>query len=71
MRIPLIEGRLFSEADRAGALPIAIVDQAMARRFWPGQSPIDRWIKRGTLPAPFPWMTVIGVVGQCQTLQPD
>lgn len=64
MRIPLIEGRTFTEADRAGAPNVAIVDQAMARRFWPGQSPLGRRIKRGTLPAPFPWLTVIGVVGE-------
>ena len=62
MRIPLIEGWTFTEADRAGAPHVVIIDRTMARRFWPEQSPIGRRIKRGTLPAPFPWMTVIGVV---------
>lgn len=62
LRIRLREGRTFSHQDRAGAPPVVIVNEAMARRYWPGESPVGRRIKRGTLPAPFPWMTVIGVV---------
>jgi putative ABC transport system permease protein len=63
MGIPLHEGRLFTAQDRAEAVPVVIVNRAMARRYWPGQSPIGRRIKRGTPAAPFPWMTVVGVVG--------
>jgi putative ABC transport system permease protein len=41
LRIPLLRGRLFTEADRAGSSGIAIVNQAMARRFWPGGDPLN------------------------------
>ncbi|MBV9759084.1 MAG: ABC transporter permease [Acidobacteriaceae bacterium] len=36
-RIPLVEGRLLSRFDRAGTRRVAVVSEAMARRFWPGQ----------------------------------
>jgi predicted permease len=42
MQIPLLQGRGFNESDRAGAPPVAIVSQAMARRYWPGESPIGK-----------------------------
>jgi predicted permease len=42
MRIPIVSGRSFTEADRAGSLPVVIVNEAFARRFWPGQDPIGR-----------------------------
>ena len=44
------------------ALPVVIVNDAMARRYWPGESPVGRRIKRGTPAAPFAWLTVVGVV---------
>jgi len=42
--IPLLEGRNFSEQDRADGTPVAIINEAMARRFWPGESPLGRTI---------------------------
>lgn len=47
MRIPLLEGRDFSEADDARAVRVAIVNEHFARRFWPGQNPIGRRFKTG------------------------
>ena len=63
MRIPLQEGRFFTGADTAGAAGVAIVNREFARRFWPDESPLGRRIKRGTPQAPFPWLTIVGVVG--------
>jgi predicted permease len=47
MHIPLERGRDFTETDRAGSLPVAIVNQSFARRFWPGEDPIGKRIRIG------------------------
>ena len=44
MGITVIEGRDVAETDRAGSLPVALVNQTLARRFWPGGSPLGRRI---------------------------
>jgi putative ABC transport system permease protein len=64
--IPLIEGRGFTEADRAGTLPVAIVDRATAERFWPGQTPVGKRMGRPWLRE---WRTVVGVVGSVRNNQ--
>jgi hypothetical protein len=43
MGTAVIAGRAFSERDRAGAAPVAIVNRTMARLLWPGQAAIGRW----------------------------
>jgi predicted permease len=48
MGIELIAGRTFAERDGAGAAPVAIVNQALARRLWPGGSPLGRRLGDGT-----------------------
>ncbi len=59
--IPLIEGRLFNEDD--WGLPRVVINETMARRFWPGGDPINRRINLCSL-APQPcWSSIIGVVG--------
>ena len=47
MRIPLERGRDFTESDGASSLPVAIVNQSFARRFWPGEDPIGKRIRIG------------------------
>jgi predicted permease len=42
MGIPLRQGRFFSDQDREGSAPVIIISEAMARRFWPGESPVGR-----------------------------
>jgi putative ABC transport system permease protein len=58
---PLLRGRVFSIADGPDAPPVAIVNEAMARRAWPGQDPVGRRFRLGAADAP--WHTVVGVVG--------
>ncbi|MGA2326517.1 MAG: ABC transporter permease [Bryobacteraceae bacterium] len=57
MQVPLQRGRLFTERD-AGAPRVAIVNETMARRFWPGQDPIGKRFGNSR-----DWITVVGVVG--------
>ena len=45
----IVEGRAFTDADRAGAPFVAIVNEAMARRFWPDGSAVGRTFTTGTL----------------------
>jgi len=42
MGIPLVQGRGFEPSDREGAAPVAVVNEAFAKRFWPGETPIGR-----------------------------
>ena len=62
MRIPLIAGRYFSEQDSSDSLKVAIIDEHMAREYWPGADPVGRRLKRGGAGSNAPWLTVIGVV---------
>ena len=54
----LVRGRYFAESDRADTLPVAIVDERLAARFWPGQDPVGKGLHRGDLTR----YTVVGVV---------
>jgi predicted permease len=60
---PLLRGRLFSIEDRPEAPRVAIVNDAMARRSWPGHDPVGRRFKLGPREAEGRWYTVVGVVG--------
>jgi predicted permease len=40
--IPLRQGRFFSDQDRDNSVPVIIISEAMARRFWPGENPIGK-----------------------------
>jgi predicted permease len=66
-RIPVLRGRVFDERDVSGATPAVVINQAMAKKFWPKRDPLnDRiWIGKGImseLAAETP-RQVIGVVG--------
>jgi putative ABC transport system permease protein len=63
--VPLVRGREFGEGDREGASLVAIIDETMARQFWPGQDPIGKRVTfetetedRSSAPV---YRTVIGV----------
>jgi putative ABC transport system permease protein len=59
--IPLRSGRFFQPADTEYSQPVAIVNESLARRAWPGESAVGRTIKTGR--GEDRWRTVIGVVG--------
>ncbi len=60
MGIRLRRGRLFSEADRMGTLPVAVIDESMARTFWPGQDALGKRFRDGQSDT---WWTIVGVIG--------
>ena len=60
---PLLRGRFFSIGDRPEAPRVAIVNDALARRSWPGQDPVGRRFKFGPQDSDGPWYTVVGLVG--------
>ena len=60
---PLLRGRVFSIGDRPEAPRVAIINDALARRSWPGQDPVGRRFKLGPQDSDGPWYTVVGVVG--------
>ena len=63
MGIPLREGRLFTENDRAGAPLVVIVNESMAKHRWPGQSALGKRMHVGNPNKGLPWATVVGVIG--------
>ncbi|MGH9310591.1 MAG: ABC transporter permease [Vicinamibacterales bacterium] len=64
MRIPLLEGRLFTDRDTADAPPAALVSASTARTLWPGRSAIGRrfMLTHDQAPPERAWRTVVGVV---------
>jgi predicted permease len=59
MKIPLVAGRGFTEADGPNAPHVVLITPAAARRYWPGQNPIGKHIKAASETQ---WRTVVGVV---------
>ncbi len=62
LEIPLRQGRRFTEADRLGALPVAMVNERFIAQHLGGGDAIGRRIRLGTGESTAPWLTIIGVV---------
>lgn len=62
LRVPLVAGRVYSDADSGDAARVAVISRSMARRFWPTGDALGQRIKLGTADSGEPWMTVVGVV---------
>jgi putative ABC transport system permease protein len=66
--VPLLRGRLVEPQDTERSAPVIVINNAMARQFFPGQSPLGRHIQLGAIPtAGVPWMEVVGVVGDLKS----
>jgi predicted permease len=66
MRVPLVEGRAFQDSDNETAPRVAIVNQTMAKRFWPNQEPLG---KRFSLKSPTgPFLEVVGLALDGQSM---
>ena len=61
LQIPLRKGRSFDEHDTRSGREVAIVNEQLARMYWPGQDPIGKQLRIDSSDAP--WRTVVGVAG--------
>jgi putative ABC transport system permease protein len=65
MGVPIIKGRAFNEQDTEKTPKVAIINETMARRFWPQEDPIGKRFKYGgedSTEDQSPWRTIVGVV---------
>jgi putative ABC transport system permease protein len=62
MGIDLIRGRYIEERDSETAAPVAVIDETMAKAYWPNEDAVGQRVKLGGRQSPRPWMTVVGVV---------
>ena len=60
--IPLLRGRYFDERDTETSQPVAIIDETMAKTYWPDEDPIGKRIRRGGRQSTRPWSSIVGVV---------
>jgi predicted permease len=60
MQIPLLQGRWFGEEDRIGNPPVAVIDDMLAKAYWPGRSAIGQHVRSGSKS---PWIEIVGVIG--------
>jgi putative ABC transport system permease protein len=64
MGIPLLKGRVFDERDRIGSLPVAIINDTFAKRFFAGEDPIGKRYCYGQPDGDQTrWLTIVGIVG--------
>lgn len=66
LRIPLLDGRAFSERECATGAPVAVVNRAFADAFFPGAKAVGRRLRLMD-PEPTAWMTIVGVSGDVRT----
>jgi putative ABC transport system permease protein len=65
LRVPLLRGRFFADADRSGSEPVVIINDAAARKYFPGEDPVGRIVQfAGT-------RRIVGVVGNIRHDGPE
>ena len=68
MGIALRRGRYFTDGDNETSLPVAIINETMARQYWPGEDAIGKRFKVGDPNEDVPWITVVGVAGDVRQM---
>jgi predicted permease len=64
---PLIQGRVFLDSDEPKSQPVAVIDQTLANRYWPGEKPLGKHIQLFQPNPQNPWITIVGVVGDMKS----
>jgi putative ABC transport system permease protein len=70
MGIPLSHGRAFTNADRAGAVQVAMINQTMAKQFFGGKDPVGEELNLGSADKP-DWWQIVGVAGDVKAFGQD
>ncbi len=63
VRIPLLKGRVFTDADKGSAAQVAVISSGIAKRYWGENDPLGHLIRIDLGRNDSPWVTVVGVVG--------
>jgi putative ABC transport system permease protein len=63
MGIPILMGRDFTDTDARDSMKVTIIDQRLAREYWPNESPLGKRVRFGPPEENRPWHTIVGVVG--------
>ncbi|HKY27257.1 MAG TPA: ABC transporter permease [Pyrinomonadaceae bacterium] len=63
MDVPVVRGRTFTKADTETSERVIVINQALARRYWPNEDPIGRRMAIGESSKETSWRTIVGVVG--------
>jgi putative ABC transport system permease protein len=61
LRVPLVRGRAFTDADRRDGAEVVIISEDVAARMWPNENPIGKRLKMGGARSTGKWRTVVGV----------
>ncbi len=59
MKVAVVKGRVFNEADREDSQAVALIDEILARQYWPDEDPVGKHIRNGRAAG---WATIVGVV---------
>jgi putative ABC transport system permease protein len=71
MGIQLRQGRYFDETDKEWSAPVAIINETMARQYWPDQDALGKRFKLGDSDSAPRWITVVGVVADIRQMGVD
>jgi putative ABC transport system permease protein len=69
--IPLKAGRYLQESDAPQSQPVVVINEAMARAYWPGEDVLGKRFKVGGADAQRPWLTIVGVVADVRQMGLD
>ena len=71
MGIKILKGRPFETNDREASPLVAIVDEKLAREYWPNEEPIGKRLRLGGATSKAPWLTIVGVVSSVKNRRLD
>lgn len=71
MRIALRSGRYFTEQDTDQSQPVAVINETMAKQYWPNENPIGKRFKNGPADSRHPWLSIVGVVADVRQMGVD